>query len=62
VVETVLLPYVNARLWIGFPLPMIDGFTLEKAKISNLDSGLIICGDVAYRDLEYLARVPVRVS
>uniref|UniRef100_A0A7C8ZVV4 Lipid-binding serum glycoprotein C-terminal domain-containing protein n=1 Tax=Opuntia streptacantha TaxID=393608 RepID=A0A7C8ZVV4_OPUST len=62
VVETVLLPYVNARLWIGFPLPMIGGFTLEKAKISNLDSGLIICGDVAYRDLEYLARVRVRVS
>lgn len=62
VVETVLLPYVNTRLWVGFPLPMIHGFTLEKAKISNFDSRLIICSDVAYSDLEYLARLPVRVS
>ncbi|KAH9607619.1 hypothetical protein KSS87_018646 [Heliosperma pusillum] len=50
VVETVLLPYTNVRLLKGFPLPMIRGFTLVNAKIRYLDSGLVICSDVAYSD------------
>lgn len=62
VVETVLLPYVNTRLWIGFPLPMIRGFTLEKAKIDNLDSSLVICSDISYSDTNYIALSPIRDS
>ncbi|XP_074307770.1 putative BPI/LBP family protein At1g04970 [Silene latifolia] len=50
VIETVLLPYTNIRLLKGFPLPMIRGFTLINAKIRYLDSGLVICSDVAYSD------------
>ncbi|KAL9244306.1 hypothetical protein vseg_018094 [Gypsophila vaccaria] len=60
VVETVLLPYTNIRLWKGFPLPMIRGFTLTNAKIRYLDSGLIICSDVAYSD--DLSQSPIDVS
>lgn len=56
IVETVLLPYANARLWKGFPLPMIRGFTLENAQIMFFDSSLIICSDVSYTESIGLAQ------
>ncbi|CAO2812804.1 unnamed protein product [Amaranthus hypochondriacus] len=56
VVETVFVPYVNARLWRGFRLPMIHGFTLQNAKTSYVDSGIIVCSDVSYSDSDYHAQ------
>ncbi|XP_021735242.1 putative BPI/LBP family protein At1g04970 isoform X1 [Chenopodium quinoa] len=50
VVETVFVPYANARLWKGFTLPMFHGFTLEKAITNYLDSSLVVCSDVAYSE------------
>lgn len=45
--KTIVLPYVNLRLSKGFPLPTINGFTLENTELST-DSVLTICSDVAF--------------
>lgn len=47
-IETAFLPYANARLSKGFPLPIVHGFTLQNADISLLDSRLLVCSDVEY--------------
>ncbi|KAI3675175.1 hypothetical protein L1987_84761 [Smallanthus sonchifolius] len=47
-IETVFLPYVNARIGIGFPLPIISGFTLQNAEIITSDSRITVCSDVTY--------------
>lgn len=49
-IETVFLPYVNARLGIGFPLPIISGFMLENAEIISSDSSITVCSDVSYKE------------
>nr|XP_043621260.1 putative BPI/LBP family protein At1g04970 [Erigeron canadensis] len=49
-IETVFIPYVNARLGTGFPLPIIHGFLLENAEIISSDSRITVCSDVSYEE------------
>ncbi|KAK1439783.1 hypothetical protein QVD17_05603 [Tagetes erecta] len=46
--ETVFVPYVNARIGIGFPLPIIRGFMLRNAEIITSNSRITVCSDVTY--------------
>ncbi|KAK1561067.1 hypothetical protein Q3G72_034038 [Acer saccharum] len=48
-IQTVFLPYVNAHLGQGFPLPIIHGFTLKNGEIICSNSGITICSDVTYK-------------
>ncbi|KAL5798008.1 hypothetical protein ACOSQ2_002828 [Xanthoceras sorbifolium] len=48
VIQTLFLPYVNAHLGQGFPLPIIHGFTLKNGKIMCSSSKITICSDVTY--------------
>ncbi|XP_038703636.1 putative BPI/LBP family protein At1g04970 [Tripterygium wilfordii] len=50
IIQTVFLPYANARLGKGFPLPIIHGFTLENAETLFSSSRITVCGDVAYAE------------
>ncbi|KAK7276480.1 hypothetical protein RIF29_17620 [Crotalaria pallida] len=47
-VETVLLPYANARLSKGLPMPIIHGFNLQDAEIILSTSRVTVCSDVAF--------------
>ncbi|KVI10656.1 Bactericidal permeability-increasing protein, alpha/beta domain-containing protein [Cynara cardunculus var. scolymus] len=49
-IETVFMPYVNAQLGNGFPLPIIHGFTLQNAEIVSTDSRITVCSDVTYQE------------
>ncbi|TKY56956.1 putative BPI/LBP family protein [Spatholobus suberectus] len=49
-IETVFLPYANARLSKGLPLPIIHGFTLQNAEIILSTSRLAVCSDVAFAE------------
>ncbi|KAL5126645.1 putative BPI/LBP family protein [Glycine soja] len=49
-IETVFLPYANARLSKGLPLPIIHGFTLQNAEIILSTSRIAVCSDVAFAD------------
>ncbi|KAJ8749324.1 hypothetical protein K2173_018808 [Erythroxylum novogranatense] len=46
IIQTVFLPYVNAHLGQGFPLPIVHGFTLQNAESVFSSSKITICGDV----------------
>ncbi|KAJ9560859.1 hypothetical protein OSB04_006019 [Centaurea solstitialis] len=48
-IETVFVPYANARLGKGFPLPIINGFTLQNAEITSSDSRITVCSNVIYQ-------------
>lgn len=50
VIQTVFVPYVNAHLGRGFPLPIIHGFTVKSAEIICSSSKITVCSDVAYAD------------
>ncbi|KAI9177211.1 hypothetical protein LWI28_012378 [Acer negundo] len=61
-IQTVFLPYVNAHLGQGFPLPIIHGFTLKHGEIICSNSGITICSDVKYtpsRMVKSYAQIPV---
>lgn len=47
-IETVFLPYANAHLAKGFPLPIIRGFILQDAEITFTNSRIMVCSDLAY--------------
>ncbi|KAM7498374.1 hypothetical protein LguiA_022788 [Lonicera macranthoides] len=49
-IETVFLPYANLHLGKGFPLPIIQGFTLENGEIICSDSQITVCSDVSYTE------------
>lgn len=49
-IETVFVPYANARLGNGFPLPIIQGFMLQNAEIISSDSRITVCSDVFYQE------------
>ncbi|KAI3509627.1 hypothetical protein L1887_25050 [Cichorium endivia] len=49
-IETVFLPYINARLEIGFLLPIFRGITLQNAEILFRDSRITICSDFSYKE------------
>ncbi|KAJ1389021.1 Lipid-binding serum glycoprotein, C-terminal [Sesbania bispinosa] len=44
-IETVFLPYANAHLSKGLPLPIIHGFTLQNADIILSTSSIAVCSD-----------------
>ncbi|XAR55308.1 hypothetical protein NMG60_11035347 [Bertholletia excelsa] len=50
VIETIFLPYANAHLAKGFPLPIIHGFTLRDAEIICSNSNVKVCSDVAFAE------------
>lgn len=50
IIQTVFLPYANAHLEKGFPLPIIDGFTLQNAEIISSSSRITVCSDVTYAE------------
>lgn len=47
VLRTVIVPYVNLRLMMGFPLPLFHGYKLQNAGIFCIDSCIMLCSDVA---------------
>ncbi|GAV62410.1 LBP_BPI_CETP domain-containing protein/LBP_BPI_CETP_C domain-containing protein [Cephalotus follicularis] len=56
IIQTVFLPYVNAHLTKGFPLPIIRGFTLKNAEVICSNSKVTVCSNLAYSDLSNLYR------
>lgn len=60
VIETVFLPYVNAHLAKGFPLPIIHGFTLQDADIVCSASTITVCSDVSYAEAGNLKNLSMR--
>ncbi|KAM7270818.1 hypothetical protein ACFE04_030032 [Oxalis oulophora] len=50
IIQTVVLPLANAHLSKGFPLPVINGFTLEDGEVICSDSKVTVCTDVSYSD------------
>ncbi|CAA7407912.1 unnamed protein product [Spirodela intermedia] len=50
--NNVVVPYVNSRLRVGFPLPIIHGFTLQNANIISSDSRIDVCTDLVYTSSE----------
>lgn len=59
VIQTVFLPYVNAHLGQGFPLPIIHGFTVQNAEIIFSTSKITVCSDVSYAESQYLNQLLV---
>ncbi|KAK7320556.1 hypothetical protein VNO77_30134 [Canavalia gladiata] len=49
-IETVFLPYANAHLSKGLPLPIIHGFSLQNAELILSTSRLAVCCDVAFAE------------
>ncbi|KAG8642116.1 hypothetical protein MANES_12G056200v8 [Manihot esculenta] len=56
-IQTVFLPYANAKLGQGFPLPIVHGFTLKNAEIVCSRSKTTVCGDVEYSELQDLNQI-----
>ncbi|KAK2377316.1 lipid-binding serum glycoprotein family protein [Trifolium repens] len=52
IIETVFLPYANAHLSKGLPLPIIHGFTLQDAEIILSTLTVAVCSDVAFAEPE----------
>lgn len=50
IIETVFVPYINARLGTGFPLPIFRGINLQNAEILFKDSRITICSDFSYKE------------
>ncbi|KAL4555449.1 hypothetical protein LXL04_038068 [Taraxacum kok-saghyz] len=50
IIETVFLPYINARVGTGFPLPIFRGINLQNAEILFQDSRITICSDFSYKE------------
>ncbi|KAD5507602.1 hypothetical protein R6Q59_031605 [Mikania micrantha] len=48
VIKTVIVPVVNLRLRIGYPLPDFHGYGLQNASIIYGDSKIIVCSDIAH--------------
>uniref|UniRef100_A0A7N0TB78 Lipid-binding serum glycoprotein C-terminal domain-containing protein n=1 Tax=Kalanchoe fedtschenkoi TaxID=63787 RepID=A0A7N0TB78_KALFE len=46
--ETIAVPYANLHLAKGFPLPIINGFTLKNANIILSESKITVYSDVSY--------------
>lgn len=61
VIQTVFLPYVNTRLWRGFRLPIVHGFTLKNARTSYLDSSIMVCSDATYTESDNYARELIHI-
>ncbi|KFK39349.1 hypothetical protein AALP_AA3G232800 [Arabis alpina] len=47
VLESLFLPFVNARLKRGFPLPIPHGFTIKNTEIVFVKNGVMVCTDIA---------------
>nr|AFK49298.1 unknown [Medicago truncatula] len=46
--KTVLIPYLNSQLKRGIPLPILNGFTLENARIFYTPPWIAVCSDVTF--------------
>jgi len=54
VLKTVVLPYLNFKLKRGFPLPIIDGYGFQNAKILYNHPWIAVCSDVSFLEDYYL--------
>lgn len=48
ILESLFLPYVNARLKRGFPLPFTHGFKIKNTEIAYVENGIMVSSDVAF--------------
>ncbi|GLT30170.1 hypothetical protein SLA2020_049880 [Shorea laevis] len=62
ITQTVVLPYANAHLGKGFPLPIIHGFTVQNAEIVCSSSMVTICSDVTYSESKNLSSALTRFA
>ncbi|KAK7320345.1 hypothetical protein VNO77_29745 [Canavalia gladiata] len=62
VLKTVLIPYLNSQLKKGVPLPILNGFALEKAHILYAPPWITVCSDVSFLGEYYLKQLPAYVS
>ncbi|CAJ1964031.1 unnamed protein product [Sphenostylis stenocarpa] len=51
--KTVVLPYLNFKLKRGFPLPIIDGYGFQNAKILYNHPWIAVCSDVSFLEDYY---------
>lgn len=52
--KTVLIPYLNSQLKRGIPLPILNGFALENARILYTPPWIAVCSDVTFLGDYYL--------
>jgi len=60
--KTVLIPYLNSQLKRGIPLPILNGFALENARILYTPPWIAVCSDVTFLGDYYLRHHLVYVS
>ncbi|KAI4305720.1 hypothetical protein L6164_029069 [Bauhinia variegata] len=58
-IQTVFLPYANAHLGKGFPLPIIHGFTIQDAELILTNSRVTVCSDVSYAESHEVTFFPL---
>ncbi|XP_061345448.1 putative BPI/LBP family protein At1g04970 isoform X2 [Gastrolobium bilobum] len=62
VLKTVLIPYLNSQLKRGFPLPIVNGFALENARVLYAQPWIAVCSDVSFLGEYHLRQLPTYVS
>ncbi|KAK7385992.1 hypothetical protein VNO78_32010 [Psophocarpus tetragonolobus] len=62
VLKTVLIPYLNSQLIRGIPLPILNGFALENARILYAPPWITVCSDVSFLGDNYLKQLPTYAS
>ncbi|KAJ1392506.1 Lipid-binding serum glycoprotein, C-terminal [Sesbania bispinosa] len=58
VLKTVIIPYLNSQLKRGIPLPILNGFALENARILYAHPWIAVCSDVSFLGDYYLRQLP----
>lgn len=64
ILKTVLIPYLNSQLMRGIPLPILNDFALENARILYAPPWITVCSDVSFLGDYYLKhqQLPAYVS
>ncbi|RDX95526.1 putative BPI/LBP family protein [Mucuna pruriens] len=58
VLKTILIPYLNSQLMRGIPLPILNGFSLENARILYAPPWITVCSDVSFLGDYHLKQLP----
>nr|AFK46614.1 unknown [Lotus japonicus] len=62
ILKTVLIPYLNLQLQKGIPLPNLNGFSLENARILYSPPWIGVYSDVSFSRDYYLTQLASNVS
>ncbi|KAK7371969.1 hypothetical protein VNO80_05336 [Phaseolus coccineus] len=62
VLKTVLIPYLNSQLMRGIPLPILNDFALEDARILYAPPWITVSSDVSFLGDYYHKQLPAYVS